>query len=200
MSRKISWANQFFECNPKTYIVQMIRKSMKLAHFIFLGLLLVGGGILLHILHILYESIWEIRSLLISPVPVSTFANPAILLGMLVLIFVVVGGGAFALIKTAMKTLKDTSNEIAVVLIVILFLILIDCLLHSIYFICVEGYHSYVSYRIAAALTESEEQLLPIRDIINEIQLRNYIVGAIFFLMTPFVWLAKNFLMKAINV
>jgi hypothetical protein len=174
---------------------------MKLANLFFLGLLLLATGcILSHVLHILYENIWKLRSLLISPPPVSTFANPAVVLGMLVLIFVVVGGGAFVLIRTAMKTLKDTSNEIAVILVIILFLILIDCLLHGIYFICVEGYHFYVSYRIAAALPGSEELLLLVRDTINEIQLKNCIVGAIFFLITPFVWLAKNYMMKAINV
>jgi hypothetical protein len=85
-------------------------------------------------------------------------------------------------------------------LVIILYLILIDCLLHGVYFICVEGYHFYVSYRIAAAQIGSEKQLLLVRDIITDITLGNCIIGAIFFLMTPFVWLARYFSMKAVNI
>ena len=173
---------------------------MKVGYLFILGLfLVVTGGIFLHILHILYEGILEIRSLFISPPPVSTFASPVILLGILVLIFAVVGGGVFFLGKNAMNVLEDTSNEIVVILVIILYLILIDCLLHGIYFVCVEGYHFYVSYRIAASQIGSEEQLLVVRDIVTDITLRNCIIGAIFFLMTPFVWLARYFLMKAVK-
>jgi hypothetical protein len=103
------------------------------------------------------------------------------------------GGEAFVLGKNAMKVLEDISNEIVVILVIIVYLILIDCLLHGVYFICVEGYHFYVSYRIAAAQIGSEKQLLLVRDIITDIILRNCIIGAIFFLMTPFVWLARYF-------
>ena len=173
---------------------------MKAGYVFILGLfLVVTGSISLHVLHILYESILEIRSLFISPPPVSTFASPAILLGILVLIFAVVGGGVFFLGKNAVKVLEDTSNEIVVILVIILYLILIDCLLHGIYFVCVEGYHFYVSYRIAASQIGSEEHLLVVRDIVTDITLRNCIIGAIFFLLTPFVWLARYFLMKAVN-
>ena len=169
---------------------------MKVIYYFLIGLFLfVIGIILFHAAHIFYESMWIIRSLFVSGYPISAFRNPFVLIGIVVLIFAVVGGFGIVIGKKVARLWKDKSNKTAYITLPF-YVISLDCVLHAIHYLCVEGYNFYVDYRIVGGQSISETQILMARDIIIDLASRECIIGILFFLTGVLSWWTALILSK----
>ncbi|MBU7016058.1 MAG: hypothetical protein HXS44_01010 [Theionarchaea archaeon] len=161
---------------------------MKVIYYFLIGSFSIIMGINLYkAAYIFYESMWRIRSLFVSGYPISAFRNPVVLIGIVVLILAVVGGFGIVIGKKVAGLWKDKSNKIAYFAL-LFFVISLNCVLHAIHYVCVEGYNFYVDYRMVAAISFSETQISQTHDVIIYLATRMCIIGILYFLVGAFSW------------
>ena len=161
---------------------------MKAFNYLLLGCFSIMIGIFLFLIaQTLYESMWIIRSLYNSGPPVSAFSDPVVLLGIVILLSTVLIASGIVVAKKVAKIRKDESSEVTY-LGIPFSVISVYCVLSAIHFVCVKGYGSYVSCRIAGASSIHEKQFLLAREVIIYLASRDCIIGITFLLIGAFSW------------